>query len=97
MIALLNQADDTEAELDYLNHQLQSESLLDYRLAEENLGSDLLLNNPELRERLYLMGVPENLPKVLNESVPGARQLYQQTSLENWINALLLMPYDPDR
>jgi hypothetical protein len=58
----------------------------------ENAGTELIINNLLLQERLYFMGVPGELPQTLIDTNDAAAKVLRETTLTQWITALCNKP-----
>src|SRR5205085_8341297 len=90
---LINRADDPEYAMLYIYQLLEPMNLVDERPSEiETAGDVLVYQNDYLRERLYLAGVFETLPKQLDENNTQAEEMLNETNWESWLNALTTTP-----
>jgi hypothetical protein len=84
------QSDDPKKALASLIHVLTSSGMLTREMSpnspEQIHGA--IFENFLIRERLYQIGVPGNLPPRLEQDDPQARQIIKQTTLEQWAKAL---------
>ncbi|HYY93848.1 MAG TPA: hypothetical protein VE713_04975 [Pyrinomonadaceae bacterium] len=76
---------------------LSEAGLLDDRPTTETAALMLVLDNSLLQDRLRLMGLPGKLPPSLTHDDPAARKLIEETTLEQWVDVLTMMPAEPDR
>lgn len=60
----------------------------------EQAGWQLIVDNPFIQERLYLMGIPGHIPAKLTNTDARADKVLRETSLTQWIIALCNKPSD---
>ncbi|MCA1594080.1 MAG: hypothetical protein LC754_15800 [Acidobacteria bacterium] len=86
----VEQADDPKKALSSLIHVLTSSRMLTREMSpaspEQIHGA--LFENFLIRERLYQIGVPGDLPPSLEQDDPQARHVIKQTTPEQWAKAL---------
>ncbi len=84
----LNSSDPGES-VAWAAQRLNDTAALDYHNVDvENCGGAFVGGNLDLQERLYLAGIPGDLPKTIDESVDGAEEVYFRTDLTAWANAV---------
>jgi Fe2+ transport system protein FeoA len=76
-------------ELELAAEALRRAGLLDRTPTTESAGTQMVLENQPLRERLGEMGILRGLPSMVKESSPGAETLYRETTLGAWTGMLL--------
>jgi hypothetical protein len=90
----VEQADDPKKTLSSLIHVLTSSGMLTKEMSptspEQIHGA--IFENFLIRERLYQIGVPGDLPPRLEQDDPQARQIIKQTTPEQWAKALTQQP-----
>ena len=63
-------------------------ALVYHDVSIEDCGQAFVFNNLDIQERLYLSGIPGRLPKIIDENVEGAEDVYYSSDLEWWANAV---------
>lgn len=88
--SLIQAEPDPEAALGYVEENLKAANLLadEISLTPQNMATALILDNPEMLERLENLDVTLDLPQTPEASNQQAEQLIQETDLQGWLNSL---------
>lgn len=86
----VEQSDDPKKALSGLMHVLTSSGMLTREMSPNSPEHihGAIFENFLIRERLYQLGVPGDLPSSLEQEDPQARRIIEQTTPEQWAKAL---------